>query len=669
MFTWQRISWVLEIKNFFAYNRQEGVMFRFKATLIAIIVVIFSFSCSKHQIQEKETTDGDLSFFDQDASENREHPDVDDNITDDGMFHCDENGLCTAPSGWLFARPTGEVSPTIWIIPEMVVPIVQIATNERFYKYVETLPLSYVPTCKEEFLYPLFLEERKVIPQSADDQTLQIMGLKITQESATGYGITPLLRRNTFLSTSNGSFAIIPEREGYGVALDLTGNLPWIDIELGQFLLNAKNYVLPDGKIILIASPVKRYLACQMIGLAGEVFTGQYMSLLQELVAQGRNDLVGGFALVSFLDSASLLATILSAVPGGNTLQECVSACLAENLSTGINCLSENMVMGSGFLEQTMVSSRHCLIQLLVDGVCANACTENVVEKGILKDALDLIEGIGFTISLIDVADMVVDACWQTIHPIYGEFITPLTDEYSDDSEPDENTIDNDESNLVIDGDATIPDTEDTTPTCEEQCSSANAECGRIGSCNCGSCTTGFECTEHQCVTQTPSCTNLCGDRECGNYSSCNCGDCDSGYTCSNNYCKKKEVCDPGVVWQKSLGHNLLVCPEGEGYIPDIGKSMFGEELYYFHDSCTGTPTINQARVVIHNKRLNKSTSLGMERSGNKYWLPAGKYLLHQAGLVQGDTYSVFVDVSWDGGTSQRLLTPISFTAHSGSCK
>lgn len=640
MFTWQRISRVLKIMNVFVFKHREDVMKKiiFTGTFCALLVSMFFFSCSSHQTQEKETTDGDLSFFDQDASENREHPDVDNNIPDDEIFHCDENGLCTAPSGWLFARPTGEVSPTIWIIPEMVVPIVQIATNERFYKYIETLPLSYVPTCKDEFIYPLFLEERKVIPQSADDHTLQIMGLKITQESATDYGITPLLRRNTFLSASNGSFAIIPEREGYGVALDLTGNLPWIDIELGQFLPNAKTYVLPDGKVILIASPVKRYLACQMIGLAGEVFTGQYVSLLQELVAQGRNDLVGGFALVSFLDSASLLAAMLSAIPGGNTMQECVSSCLAENLSTGINCLSENMVTESDFLEQTMVSSRHCLIQLLVDGVCANACTENVVEKGILKDALNLIEGIGFAISLIDVADMVIDACWQTTHPIYGEFITPLTDEYSDDSEPDENTIDNDESNLINDDDATIPETEDPTPTCENQCSSANAECGRIGSCNCGSCKDDYFCnSDKECEKEEP---------------------------------EPEPNCNRSRVYQHDLGHNILICPKDGGYVVDLGKISFRQEIFYLDDACSGVPQVDQVSIGFQNKRTGRLAYVSMSHTANEYWLDAKKYNLYNPDVVSGDQYNVIIKARWDGLPEYNFgIQAILLTASDGNCR
>lgn len=100
--------------------------------------------------------------------------------------------------------------------------------------------------------------------------------------------------------------------------------------------------------------------------------------------------------------------------------------------------------------------------------------------------------------------------------------------------------------------------------------------CGTSRTANCGTCTTGFICTNNVCVaetctpeTDTVFCSRL--SKACGSYTApdncevsrtANCGTCNTGYTCTNNVCVSS-TCTPATC--PSLGKTCGNVSDGCG--------------------------------------------------------------------------------------------------------
>jgi hypothetical protein len=114
---------------------------------------------------------------------------------------------------------------------------------------------------------------------------------------------------------------------------------------------------------------------------------------------------------------------------------------------------------------------------------------------------------------------------------------------------------------------------------------------------SCGMCTSGYLCSNSQCVSScTPSCTGrICGDNGCGG----SCGTCNSGYTCTNNQCVAN-ACNPSwtcTAWSScSNGQQIRTCMDSNG----CGNT-------------TGKPAVSQfcgsTEIIIDNKDPGFSTT------------------------------------------------------------
>ncbi len=68
---------------------------------------------------------------------------------------------------------------------------------------------------------------------------------------------------------------------------------------------------------------------------------------------------------------------------------------------------------------------------------------------------------------------------------------------------------------------------------CDTACDGVG--CGYVDGCNCGDCSSDFDCVDGACTAKP--CSELCQEVDCGDHKDCDCGECGGTLTCSANKC------------------------------------------------------------------------------------------------------------------------------------